>query len=114
LKRLASIVKSPEYYHGQLKSDEVTDELERFSLWIGNIGALHPPGSSLSVETRLREAKEILSHIQELLYELGEVTDERKWGSCLLICLLMLQSTPNRIWRARGISYFDHRRWYQC
>ncbi|KAF1993823.1 hypothetical protein P154DRAFT_49837 [Amniculicola lignicola CBS 123094] len=57
-------------------SDQVNEELDRFSLWIGNIGALHRPNSSLSLETRLLNADDVLLHITELLDDLQEVTNE--------------------------------------
>lgn len=60
----------------RLSKNQVNDELERFSLWVGNIGALHPPDSPLSIESRLREAEDVLSHILELLDNLNEVTHE--------------------------------------
>lgn len=53
-------------------SARVVDELERFGLWMGNIGALHPPSSLLSLESRLREDREVLDHVGEVL---GEVLD---------------------------------------
>ena len=44
---------------------------------MGNIGALHRPESSMSLESRLREANDVLTHIQELLDDLNEVAGER-------------------------------------
>jgi hypothetical protein len=57
----------------------VNDELERFTLWVGNIGALHRPESSMSIESRLREANDVLIHILGLLDDLNEVSGERGW-----------------------------------
>jgi hypothetical protein len=62
----------------QLEPGQVNAGLERFSLWVGNIGALHMPESPLSMESRLQEAKDVLSHVQELLRDLTEVSTERK------------------------------------
>lgn len=55
---------------------DVNEELERLSLWVGNIGALHKSESPLSMESRLVEAQEILTHTQDLLGDLVEVTSE--------------------------------------
>ena len=56
----------------------VDNELERFSLWIGNIGALHPPESSLSLEMRLRDGPDLLNYASTLLEDLEEVVNERE------------------------------------
>jgi hypothetical protein len=57
-------------------TSKVKDELARFSLWAGNLGALHQPKSSLSVESRLVDAPEVLLHVAELLEDLNEVARE--------------------------------------
>ncbi|KAF2743783.1 hypothetical protein M011DRAFT_212531 [Sporormia fimetaria CBS 119925] len=59
-----------------ISSDDVNEELERLRLWIGNIGAFHTSDASLSLEYRLREAKDVLSHIHRLLEDLQEVCEE--------------------------------------
>ncbi|PVH96841.1 hypothetical protein DM02DRAFT_686847 [Periconia macrospinosa] len=70
---VASSLAEPDRKPSRVHPRQVKDELDRFSLWIGNIGALHPPMSSMSLESRLREAEEVLSHIQDLLEDLQEV-----------------------------------------
>lgn len=70
--------------HGKSGVNRINEELERLSLWAGNIGALHRPDSPLSIETRLREAPDVLAHIQELLEDLKEVTGECNYA---LICV---------------------------
>lgn len=57
--------------------DKTRDELDRFTLWAGNIGALNVPTSPLSLEHRLRDAKDILTHIIELLDDLHEAASDR-------------------------------------
>lgn len=57
--------------------DKTRDELERFSLWAGNIGALNAPTSPLSLESRLRDVQDILDHIVELLDDLHEAASDR-------------------------------------
>ncbi|KAF2498252.1 hypothetical protein BU16DRAFT_288004 [Lophium mytilinum] len=76
LTTIVSTLSAPDRQKGRLHHAQVNDELERFTLWIGNIGALHPPESSLSLESRLREAKDVLTHVLELLDDLIEVAGE--------------------------------------
>ncbi|KAF2441451.1 hypothetical protein P171DRAFT_392751, partial [Karstenula rhodostoma CBS 690.94] len=59
---------------GRISCAQATEQLERLSLWTGNIGALHPPTSSLSVEARLREADDVRHHVSELLDDLSDAS----------------------------------------
>ena len=77
LRTIIDALASPDRTPGRVLHQQVVDELERFSLWIGNIGALNPPQSSLSLEYRLQEADDVLSHIYDLLDDLDEVTQQR-------------------------------------
>ncbi|EUC49880.1 hypothetical protein COCMIDRAFT_83255 [Bipolaris oryzae ATCC 44560] len=52
------------------------EELDRLSLFVGNIGALHQPESPMSIESRLQGAHDVLTHIVGLLDDLKEVTGE--------------------------------------
>jgi hypothetical protein len=52
------------------------DQTSRLSPWIRNIGALHQESSPLSLESRLREADDVLIHILGLLDNLSEVAGE--------------------------------------
>jgi hypothetical protein len=52
------------------------DQTSRLRPWIGNIGALHQESSPLSLESRLREADDVLIHILVLLDNLSEVAGE--------------------------------------
>ncbi|RYP44264.1 hypothetical protein DL768_009268 [Monosporascus sp. mg162] len=69
--------------HGQdggqvVTTDAVTDALERFKLWAGNIGAVHPADSKLSLEFRLAAAPELLEQVSDLLDDLIEALDDCK------------------------------------
>jgi hypothetical protein len=79
LKSLVSVPLPSGGSEGRIKPRHVVDELERFSLWAGNIGALHDPQSSMSLESRLRDNQDVLAHTQELLDELSEVAQEREY-----------------------------------
>ncbi|KAF2870782.1 hypothetical protein BDV95DRAFT_574620 [Massariosphaeria phaeospora] len=76
LREVISILSHPDRTDGRVKHAQVNEELDRFSLFIGNIGALHRPESSLSIESRLEEADDILTHILNLLADLNEAARE--------------------------------------
>ncbi|KAL6814690.1 hypothetical protein V8C40DRAFT_277366 [Trichoderma camerunense] len=59
-----------------ISSSEITDALERFALWAGNLGALRGPTSKLSLEYRLTEAPEIRIQIHRQLDYLLEAIDD--------------------------------------
>ncbi|KAK4501026.1 hypothetical protein PRZ48_006832 [Zasmidium cellare] len=59
---------------GQDAQDVVNDNLSRFRIWAGNIGAYHV--DSKSADYRVRDAPEIKDRIIELLDELEETNDE--------------------------------------
>jgi hypothetical protein len=60
----------------RVKHTQVNEELERFTLFIGNIGALHDPESSMSIESRLQGANEVFIHLSTLLDDLIEASTE--------------------------------------
>ncbi|KAJ4294170.1 hypothetical protein N0V90_007860 [Kalmusia sp. IMI 367209] len=76
LKTIISTLSDPNKQKSRLHHQQVNDELERFSLWIGNIGAIHLPESPLSLESRLHGSEYILTHILKLLNDLNEITKE--------------------------------------
>ena len=55
---------------------KVDDNLARFRIWAGNIGAYHGLPSRASADFRLREAPEVTVRILELLEELSETNGE--------------------------------------
>ncbi|RYP03946.1 hypothetical protein DL764_004780 [Monosporascus ibericus] len=57
-------------------TDAVTDALDRFKLWAGNIGAVHTADSKLSLEFRLAAAPELLEQVSDLLDDLIEALDD--------------------------------------
>jgi tetratricopeptide (TPR) repeat protein len=76
LQEVISILSQPDHNDGRVKHAQVCEELDRFSLFIGNIGALHRPESSMSIESRLQEANDVFTHILGLLADLNEVAAE--------------------------------------
>jgi hypothetical protein len=52
------------------------DNLSRFRIWAGNIGAFHSLPSRVSADFRLREAPEVRSRILELLDDISETNNE--------------------------------------
>ena len=76
LQKIVSILSHPNHTDSRIKHDQVNEELERFTLFIGNIGALHQPESSMSIESRLNGANDVLTHIFNLLTDLNEATTE--------------------------------------
>ncbi|KAG9250111.1 uncharacterized protein F5Z01DRAFT_428247 [Emericellopsis atlantica] len=72
----AAVDQSEQNHHIIINHKEVEDNLERLSLWTGNIGALHGPQSSLSLESRLQDEKKVLDLILDLLEDLAEVAGE--------------------------------------
>jgi nucleoside phosphorylase len=76
LQEVISILSQPDHTDGRVKQAQVNEELERFSLFIGNIGALHRPESPMSMESRLHEANDVLTHIVGLLADLNEGAGE--------------------------------------
>jgi hypothetical protein len=55
----------------------VSEKLDWFKLWAGNIGALQDPRRSASLGYRLRESPEIEAHVVELLEDLLEALEDR-------------------------------------
>ena len=55
---------------------KVEDNLTRFRIWAGNIGAYHGLPSRASADSRLREAPEVKNRVLELLHELLETNGE--------------------------------------
>ncbi|KXJ86596.1 hypothetical protein Micbo1qcDRAFT_236887 [Microdochium bolleyi] len=63
---------SPGTSHGKIASGDVTDSLDRFVLWAGQLGAQHPAAAHLSLDYRLRDVPEISERICEILDELSQ------------------------------------------
>ncbi|KAK3073076.1 hypothetical protein LTR53_005653 [Teratosphaeriaceae sp. CCFEE 6253] len=62
-------------------STRLSDELDRFQLWAGNLGACHPSGDSRSLTHRLRNAPELQQRTLGLLNELVDLLASGKAGS---------------------------------
>ncbi|RTE79761.1 hypothetical protein BHE90_005740 [Fusarium euwallaceae] len=54
----------------------ITDVLERFVLWAGNLGAFHGPTTRLSLDYRLSENPEVRDEILTQLGDICEATDD--------------------------------------
>ncbi|KAJ4350324.1 uncharacterized protein N0V89_008945 [Didymosphaeria variabile] len=76
LQEVISVLSKPGNTNGHVKHAQINEELDRFSLFVGNIGALHRPESSMSIESRLHKANDVLTHILDLLADLNEVAAE--------------------------------------
>ncbi|PIA93693.1 hypothetical protein CB0940_05156 [Cercospora beticola] len=59
---------------GEEKLSPVVDNLSRFRIWAGNIGAYHV--DLRSVDARLRDAPEVAQRVLDLLAELAEVNED--------------------------------------
>jgi hypothetical protein len=59
-----------------VSAEAVTDALERFTLWAGNLGAMKVPAAKLSLDSRLASAPEIKDQICQQLQELAEALEE--------------------------------------
>lgn len=108
LKTIVSTLSDPNRPKGRVHHEQVNDELERFRLWIGNIGALHRPQSSMSLESRLREAKDVLGHILQLLNDLNMFAGEcGSTATSTPVNQLTRSSLRDRLRRARrGDSFY--------
>lgn len=54
----------------------IVDQLGRFKIWAGNIGAFQELSTPSSLEYRLREAPKVGAQVAELLYDLEETLQE--------------------------------------
>lgn len=54
----------------------MTDALKRFTLWAGNLGALLPPTSQLSLDKRPSDAPKTIERIYELLGEFAKAISD--------------------------------------
>ncbi|KAK3303684.1 uncharacterized protein B0T15DRAFT_421124 [Chaetomium strumarium] len=57
-------------------TETVTDVLDRFRLWAGNIGARNAPDSPFSLESRLAAASEVLEQVEDLLNDLMDALSD--------------------------------------
>jgi hypothetical protein len=73
---IVSTLSDPNRKKGQVHDKQVNDELERFRLWMGNIGALNQPESSMSLESRLHKTKDVLDYVLRLLNDLNMFAKE--------------------------------------
>lgn len=74
LRSIAVIVSTSDWSH--VSVDQINEDLDRLNLWIGDTGAHHRPGSTLSLESRLCDTEWLLSYIYEVLENLEEASEE--------------------------------------
>jgi len=84
---LISLLKAKEQYGtpqvAAVRPAMVTDALERFTLWAGNLGAMRNPQMTLSLDYRLHtpEAADVRTHILRQLDEMVEAVESGPSGS---------------------------------
>lgn len=74
--RLCNLVTLDDEFPTQISLLALQDELGRFRVWAGNVGA-HREGR-ISLDHRLREASQIHKQVTELLSDLGRALQEGK------------------------------------
>jgi hypothetical protein len=76
-KKVYKLVSEPTCpYKNDISSADLRDELGRFKIWGGNIGAFQPRSTRSSLEHRLRDASQTRQHVLNLLQDLEESLDE--------------------------------------
>ena len=63
-------------YEKQMPAQALCDELGRFRVWAGNIGALQPATKTSSLEHCLREASQLKRQVVKLLQDLCQSLDQ--------------------------------------
>ncbi|PKK53123.1 hypothetical protein CI102_2915, partial [Trichoderma harzianum] len=78
---LISLVEEQKKKYGSfdLQSSVISDYLDRFSLWAGNMGAMHSPHSPSSLDQQLLEAADILEQMKR---QLGDIIEAIGDSSC--------------------------------
>ncbi|OTB01993.1 hypothetical protein M426DRAFT_13984 [Hypoxylon sp. CI-4A] len=59
-----------------IKLTDIEDVLDRYTLWTGNLGALHKPDNKLSLDYRVLASPEIRDQICEFIDDLQEAIDD--------------------------------------
>lgn len=73
---LASLERCEPVYREYMQSDAIKNELGRFRIWIGNLGALQEGRSSL--DFRLRESVVMRTNVLKLIDQLRETLERSK------------------------------------
>jgi hypothetical protein len=74
---LAAVSKEPRDGFSITK-DDISNQLDRFLLWAGNLGALRSPKSKLSLDQRLSSAPEVREQILRQFADIEEAVDDRE------------------------------------
>lgn len=73
--QLCDLLRAPDSeFSGQISLVALQDELGRFRVWAGNVGA-HQSGRT-SLDHRLREASQVHKQVTDLLSDLGRALQE--------------------------------------
>ena len=83
-----------------LRLRDVQQLQDRFDQWAGNLGALQPFDSPLSLEHRLRNAPMVRESILKILKDLHESTQAGKTSFTCAFEKLMTRSNRHRSWKA--------------
>ena len=59
-----------------LPPSAISDALDRFNLWVGNLGVLHKPATRLSLDYRLSKQVEIRDELYRQLDEIVEAVED--------------------------------------
>lgn len=68
-------------YTNDITSADIKDELGRFKIWGGNVGAFQPKAMGSSLERRLQDASTTRQQVLLLLGDLQESLNESKYHS---------------------------------
>lgn len=81
--QLSLLLQDPDHQqHAAISYSAACDELGRFRIWAGNIGALQDDPKRTSLGFRLREAPRVANQVVELLQDLSESLEESSTSFC--------------------------------
>jgi hypothetical protein len=85
LERAATDIHCDDTTHelNQIHQSILQDNVDRFKLWAGSLGAFHPSSDPRSLAHRLRKAPQVRSRVNDLLAALSESLDEGKSRSSI-------------------------------
>jgi hypothetical protein len=80
LSRAVTDIRCDDTIHEQdrVHQSVLQDNLDRFKLWAGSLGALHSPSDPRSLEHRLRKAPQVKTRVNDFLAELSRSLREGK------------------------------------
>lgn len=69
-------------HRSNLELAPIEDQVARFRIWAGNLGAFHKSSSTESLDHRLRDEPKFKDHIYELLQDLNDTLQAGRWWLC--------------------------------